>query len=128
MRILLIAALYLCSACSTVRYSYEADIEIKKSEEYEYTFEKNYETTLDSVLCGLSFWFYGGWCWMYLGKPTSDDMDMVSRDAEKKIRQLMKRKELGKYDFEIMGSRIKRVSWGWDEKDAEVILSAKYSE
>jgi len=63
---------------------------------------------------------------MYLGKPTSDDIDMVSRDAERKVRNLMKRKKFGKYDFEIMGSRVSRSEWGWGTEKTTTELTAKH--
>jgi hypothetical protein len=122
--ILLLAAQF--TGCTTIRYKYTADVEIKRTEQKEFAFEKNYPSTLYAALCGLSFWAYGGWCWMYLGRPTSDDIDMVSRDAEFKIRQLMKRKKLGKYDFEVLGSRVSREDWGWVPKETEVVFSSKY--
>lgn len=126
MKSILVCLIIFTSSCSTVRYRYEADIEIKKKDEYSFVFEKNYPTTKDAAFCALTFWAYGGWCWMYIGKPTSNDMDIVSQDADRKVRQLMKRKKLGKYDFEILGSKVSRSGWGWDEMETTTKLSSKY--
>ena len=116
---------FIFTSCTTVRYRYRADLEIRKKEEYSFTFEKDYSTELDAVLCALTIGFY---CLLYLGKPDSNDMDMVDRDGERKLRQLMKRDKIGKYDFEILGSRIDRVGWGWNPFDTTAVLEKKYSD
>ena len=40
----------------------------------------------------------------------------------------MKRKKLGKYDFEIMGSQVTRKGWGWEEKETAISLDSKYAD
>ena len=116
----LLISLFLNLSCTTVRYRYDAEVEIKKSKEYHFSLEKNYRYDLDAALCALTGIYFGGWCWTYFNKPSSEDMDLISQAADKKIRNIMKAKGIKKYDYKILGSRVKRLSWGWSEDKTRV--------
>ena len=120
MKHLLLFSLLLTSSCTTVRYRYDADVEVKKSKEYHFSLEKTYSYKLDAILCAATGIFYGGWCWTYFNKPTSEDMDLISRSADRKINNIMSSKGLNKYDYKILGSKVERVDWGWQKKKAQV--------
>ena len=118
--------LFCLTSCTTVRYRYVAELEIKKKDEYEFVFEKDYSTQMDAVICALSCVVLCPYCFLYLGKPDSNDIDKIDRDAEKKLRQLMIGLKHSKYDFEIKGSQVSRAGWGWTVEPTSHKLEKKF--
>lgn len=71
---------------------------------YDYKYGANYSMGLVPLGCATTFWFYGGFCWFYLGTPFDDDTEDISKHATANLKTL-----LAGRDYKILDVDYKKV-------------------
>ena len=115
--ILLILAL---TSCSAVRIRYEADVKTQNGDVYEYKYRKSFSVLPHSIACGLTFWYYGGWCWYFALLPTSGQQE----DARWSGLKLLD-KQFGKDKYEILDEDTYRSSYLEKRPQHDLVLVKK---
>lgn len=109
--IVLIALQLLCG-CTSMTLKYEADLETNGKMQGTVYATRTVDTTGHAVVCGVTFWIYGGWCWSYLFMPIPSQ--------ERELTQFVKRKvetDLHVAAYHLVDPQIFRQGWYVDDSD-----------
>jgi hypothetical protein len=68
-------------SCSHVGLKYHAEFESKEKGQGVVVGEKSYSVRWLAMLCGGTFWAYGGACWLYYLYPTDDMTDEIRKTS-----------------------------------------------
>lgn len=92
-----------------MRLEYRADIEIEgensRKVQVSVIHKKSYNLYGSALLCGITGFLYGGWCWSYVFQPFKDDYNDMRSSSEDLIAKKFKS------GFNLIDYEIKRISW-----------------
>lgn len=98
------------SGCLATRLGYDAELETKDNKVYQVEYRESFDTSTHSIVCGLTIWAYGGWCWYFAFIPTDvQRYELISHAKERA------RKDLNTRDFKITESETFRMGY-YDQK------------
>lgn len=116
---ILALTLLAAAGCGTVRFEYEADIDVDDGREGTLFYERSYDAGGHQVACAITAIFYGGWCWAYLAMPTDEQEARLRRDAEDYAA------EKAKEDVSLRYGRARRVSYEDERVRARLKLTGE---
>lgn len=95
----------LVNQCTHVALNYDADVITADQQRATYRFSSSYPTNL-GLLCGVTFWFYGGLCWSFLLMPFDNHRALTEQDARRDLAQ-----RFGAGGYQVQNSRVTMAGW-----------------
>ncbi len=110
--ITLISILIITSSCSTISMYGSGKVRNEDKALGTFVYQKSMSVGAGHiVLCALTGIFYGGWCWAYLGMPTSGHKDEFKESIITDLKN-----ETGSETIILDDLKMERLSWSTQEK------------
>ncbi|MGE3975062.1 MAG: hypothetical protein AB7F59_11110 [Bdellovibrionales bacterium] len=115
----LLVMLAVLSACGTIRLNYEGEVRSGEEKPATYNLKKSYEVGgPHKMLCILTGWALGGYCWYYTVMPTTEQSKWIERDAEARLDTIY-----GSGKYTLVRKNIEVDSWGDSEEQSNLLRS-----
>lgn len=118
-QLLLLVTLFISVSCSHIGMKYTGDYHSELSGPGQVVAEKSYPVRWLAILCGGTFWAYGGACWGYLAYPTDSMTSEIKQNALSKLSSQVP-------DYQIAKETLDPYQWKFFYDNARIINGDEY--